>query len=265
MTSQKDDERDPASPVLAETPKTKNIRPARKETMDEKVGVHDHTEHLSSGFRRGSTVPTHTPITRDVLWRLPSRALEVVDNNPDDRNYSPSSKKLPPSRRTLATGRSDNANMTSTEDAPLPAPRQEDENRSIVPGAPALRSRHPLHPKPCWLSRRYDDYDPDGSVYDTGLCKDNCADPATEEMIHCNGEVCYRGGGWFHLHCVYFKSAPPMPDSRKWFCFICRDALDSGKSSNGLVPSDEELVQKRKDGKGKGRRLGDDLVWEMKK
>lgn len=152
MTSQEQDEREFASPMLAETPKAKKVRPARRETLNENIVVHDHTEYLSAGFRRGSKVPKHTPITREVSPRLPRRFLNVVDD-PTDEDYAPSSKKLPPSRRALATGRSDNANMTSTEDAPLPAPPQEDENRSIGPGAIALLSTYSPSPPKATLAQ----------------------------------------------------------------------------------------------------------------
>lgn len=199
--SQEEDKREHASPVLAETPKAKKVRPVRRETWDENIVVHDHTEYLSAGFRRGSTVPKHTLITRAVSPRLPSRFFNVIDD-PTDEDYTPSSKKLPPSRHTLAADISDNATLTPYEDSPVPAPARENSNRSIGRGVPALRSSHTLRPKPHWLSHRNDNSDPDGSVYDTGLCKDSCADPATEEILHCDGDVCYEGGGWFHLHCV---------------------------------------------------------------
>ncbi|GIZ38823.1 hypothetical protein CKM354_000222400 [Cercospora kikuchii] len=244
MTSQEEDKREFASSMLAETPKAKKVRPARRETMDENVVIYDHTEYYSAGLRRGSTVPKHTLITREVSPRLPSRFLNVVDD-PTDEDYTPSSKKLPPSRRILAAGISDNATLNPNEDSPVPALVRENSNRSIGRGVPALRTSHNLRPKPHWLSRRNDNSDPDGSVYDTGLCKDDCADPATEEMLHCDGDVCYAGGGLFHLHCVYFTTAPPLA------------AAD--------LSSDEDMAQKKRDGKGKGSRLGDGLAWEMKK
>ncbi|KAI5364644.1 Putative Zinc finger, FYVE/PHD-type, Zinc finger, RING/FYVE/PHD-type [Septoria linicola] len=134
----------------------------------------------------------------------------------------------------------------------------------------ALPSTHPLRETPLWERPEADDFvdyvalgylsDP----HDTGMCRHDCRSLDTNDMIHCDGTVCYQGGGWFHLPCVWFRNMPPMPEERKWYCLICRRALRVEDHGNGLVPSDEELLEEARARVAKRRKMVDSLVWDLK-
>lgn len=71
---------------------------------------------------------------------------------------------------------------------------------------------------------------------DADICHDDCVDKDEQDMIHCDGEACRLGGKWFHTGCVGFGTILPSNIGEfEWYCPTCREELDVGEDSNGLV------------------------------
>lgn len=71
---------------------------------------------------------------------------------------------------------------------------------------------------------------------DPDICLDDCDEEDEQDMIHCDAEACRVGGKWFHTRCVGFeKDLPSNMEEFEWYCPTCRDELDVGLDTNGLI------------------------------